>query len=53
MDPITITFYALVCGALSAYAPPGLARILRFLLGVAVGVLAAIILPLIKSNMGY
>ncbi len=52
MDPITITFYALVCGCLSAAAPklPGLP--IRLGVGAGVGVLAATLLPLIKDAVG-
>ncbi|MDB0061861.1 MAG: hypothetical protein QNL58_03765 [Octadecabacter sp.] len=52
MDPITITFYAVVCGCLSVVAPrfPGLP--IRLGVGVAVSIFAASILPLIKDMIG-
>ena len=51
MDPITLTFYAVVCGCLSAVAPkfPGL--LMRFGIGAGVGIFAAIVLPIIKDMM--
>ncbi|MEL6958796.1 MAG: hypothetical protein AAGL89_07605 [Pseudomonadota bacterium] len=54
MDPITLSFYAVVCGCLSAAAPklPGLP--IRLGVGAGVGILAATILPLIKDALpGY
>jgi len=52
MDPITLIFYALVCGCLSVAAPklPGLP--VRLGVGAAVGILAATVLPIIKGAMG-
>ena len=52
MDPITIGFYAIICGCLSAFVPPALARYIRFGVGAAVGVVAASALPLIQGMMG-
>ena len=51
MDPITLTFYAVVCGCLSVVAPrfPGFP--IRLGVGAAVGILAASILPLIKNML--
>jgi hypothetical protein len=51
MDPITLTFYAVVCGCLSMAAPkfPGLPS--RLGIGAAVGILAAIALHFIKDAM--
>ena len=37
MDPVTLTFYAAVCGLLSAFAPDKAGRVPRFAIGVAVG----------------
>jgi len=54
MDPITLVFYAVVCGCLSAAAPrfPGLT--IRLGVGAGVGILAASVLPLIKDTLpGY
>ncbi|MCF2871248.1 hypothetical protein L0664_09255 [Octadecabacter sp. G9-8] len=51
MDPITIAFYAVVCGCLSVVAPkfPGLP--VRLGVGAGVGIIAASVLPLIKEMM--
>jgi hypothetical protein len=51
MDPITVTFYAVVCSCLSAAAPkfPGLP--FRLGIGAAVGIIAATTLPYIKDVM--
>lgn len=54
MDPITIVFYAVVCGCLSVVAPrfPGFS--VRLGVGAGVGIIAASVLPLIKDMMaGY
>lgn len=51
MDPITLTFYAVVCGCLSVVAPkfPGLP--VRLGVGAGVGILAALVLPFIQGMM--
>jgi hypothetical protein len=41
MDVLTSGFYAIVCGALAAFAPQGSTRPIRALIGAAVGLLAA------------
>lgn len=53
MDPITLGFYALVCGALSAFAPASLKPLLRFGIGAVVGIVAATILPMLRGIVGY
>lgn len=52
MDPITLAFYAVVCGCLSAVAPkfPGLP--MRLGVGAGVGIIAATVLPMIKDFVG-
>jgi hypothetical protein len=49
MDPITLGFYAVVCGTLSVVAPKFPRLPIRLGIGVAVGLIAASILPLIKD----
>lgn len=51
MDPITLIFYAVVCGCLSVVAPklPGLP--VRLGIGAGVGIAAASLLPLIKDAL--
>jgi len=54
MDPITIIFYAIVCGCLSAVAPKLPRLPIRFGIGATVGILAATALPIIQSSLsGY
>ena len=54
MEPISLAFYATVCGFLSLFAPwfGGLAP--RLVVGAVVGIIAALTLPFIKGMMaGY
>lgn len=52
MDPITLIFYAVICGGLG-YAGPRLgAPLMRFGIGAGVGLIAASLLPAIKASMG-
>jgi len=53
MDPITITFYAVICGVLSMVAPNLGGTIPRLGIGAIVGILAAAVLPVIRSIIGY
>ena len=53
MDPISISFYAVICGLLSMLAPNLGGTLPRLGIGAAVGILAAILLPIIKGSMGY
>ncbi|MEO0343219.1 MAG: hypothetical protein AAF198_07255 [Pseudomonadota bacterium] len=53
MEPITLGFYALICGFLSLVAPSLGGLIPRFALGAGVGLGAAAVLPLIQGAMGY
>ncbi|MGL4490126.1 MAG: hypothetical protein ACRCU5_11860 [Rhizobiaceae bacterium] len=52
MDSVNIVFYALICGTLAAYAPTAGGRSARFVLGIGVGVIAASLLPFIRSFIG-
>ncbi len=52
MDPITVAFYAIICGLLSAFAPPGWAKLARFAMGAVVGIVAASTLPFLQGLMG-
>ena len=51
MDPISMAFYAVVCGALSLVAPSLPRPLARVAAGAAVGVVAALVLPWIKGMM--
>ena len=51
MDPIALTFYAVVCGLLSAVAPTMPRLPVRLAIGAVVGILAASLLPVLKGMM--
>ncbi|WP_377509269.1 hypothetical protein [Octadecabacter sp. R77987] len=52
MDPISITFYAMVCGCLSMAAPRLGGLVPRLAVGAGIGVAAAILLPVLRGMMG-
>jgi hypothetical protein len=49
LDVLTSGFYAIVCGALAAFAPQGSTRLVRGAIGVAVGVGAATLWPMLHG----
>ena len=49
MDPIALAFYAIICGALSVFAPNLGGFLPRLAAGAAVGIIAATLLPVIKG----
>jgi hypothetical protein len=49
MDVLTSGFYAIVCGALAAFAPQGSSRIVRGAIGVGVGLVAAAAWPVLHG----
>ena len=51
MDPITLAFYAIVCGCLSAVAPNFPKLPVRLGIGALVGLVAASVLPMIKGML--
>lgn len=53
MDLTSIAFYAAVCGVLGVAAPNLGGMPIRLAFGAAVGIVAAIILPLLKGMIGY
>ena len=53
MDPISLAFYAVVCGLLSLFAPSLGGRMPRLAIGAVVGVVAATVLPILNGMMGY
>lgn len=53
MDPISLTFYAIICGILSLVAPNLGGMIPRATVGALVGVAAAAALPFLKGMMAY
>lgn len=52
MDPISLGFYAVICGLLSYFAPNLGTAIPRLAVGAVVGIAAATVLPWIKTAMG-
>jgi len=52
MDPITLVFYAVVCGCLSVAAPKFPGMPIRLGVGAGVGILAASVLPYLKDMIG-
>ncbi len=51
MDPITLAFYAIVCGCLSAVSPAVPRLPTRLAIGAIVGLGAAIALPWVKGML--
>lgn len=49
MDPVTMTFYAVVCGGLAVVSPSFNNRLARVAVGVSVGLAAAMLLPLLRN----
>lgn len=52
MDPVNLTYYAVICGGLAAYAPEVSNRLLRMIVGLGVGGISAALLPLLHSLTG-
>ncbi|MCB1391543.1 MAG: hypothetical protein KDK12_20760 [Rhodobacteraceae bacterium] len=52
MDPVTMTYYAAVCAALGYGAGGIRSKAARVILGVAVGVAAAAMLPSLRALAG-
>ena len=52
MDPISVVFYAIVCGLLSLVAPNLGGYLPRLIVGAGVGIVAAFTLPMIRGMMG-
>jgi hypothetical protein len=52
-DQIALLFYAVVCGALAAFAPSIGGRALRAVTGAVVGIVAASVLPFVKAALGF
>ena len=53
MEPISLAFYAAVCGLLSVFAPSLGGMLPRLATGAVVGVIAASVLPFLRGMMGY
>ena len=52
IDAAAIAWYAVICGALSAFAPSFGGRSVRIIIGGIVGIVAATVLPMVRSMMG-
>ena len=52
MDPISLAFYAIVCGCLSVFAPNLGGFAPRLAVGAGVGIVAALVLPLLRGLFG-
>ena len=52
MDPVNLAYYAFICGGLAAYAPQVTSRIVRTVLGLAVGGISAALLPVLHALTG-
>jgi len=52
MDLFNIVYYGLICGLLGAFAPKLGKRNVRFVIGIAIGVIAATLLPEVRSAIG-
>ena len=53
MDPVNLTYYAVVCGGLAAYSPTLANRIVRLVMGFGVGALSAFLLPTVHRLLGF
>lgn len=51
VDPVTLVYYGLICGALSLAAPRWRRPGPRFVFGILVGIVAAGILPAIRRTL--
>jgi hypothetical protein len=52
MDPVTILYYAIVCGGLAAFAGRAGGFLQRVGLGIVVGLAAAAALPILRTVLG-
>jgi hypothetical protein len=52
MDPVTLTFYAVVCGLLGLAGPTLGRPMIRLGIGAAIGLIAAAALPTIRTSLG-
>jgi hypothetical protein len=53
MDPVALTYYALVCGALAFVAPRLRRPFKRLGIGALVGLVAAAMLPLLRGVFSF
>ena len=53
MDPVNLTYYAVVCGGLAAYAPNVRNVAIRTVVGLSLGGFAAMMLPVVHFLLGF
>ena len=53
MDPVNLTYYAVVCGGLAAYAPNVRNVAIRTAVGLGLGGFAATMLPVVHFFLGF
>jgi len=53
MDIISIAFYAVICACLSAAAPNLGNTPIRLGIGAVVGIIGALVLPMIRTTIAY
>ncbi len=53
MDFVSLTFYGVVCGALSLFAPSLKTTLSRFGIGALVGIISALTLPFVRGVLPY
>jgi hypothetical protein len=53
MDPVNLTYYAVVCGGLAAYAPSVRNVAIRTVVGLSLGGFSAMMLPVVHFFLGF
>jgi hypothetical protein len=53
MDPVNLIYYAVVCGGLAAYAPNLRNLAVRTVVGLGLGGLSAMMLPVVHFFLGF
>jgi hypothetical protein len=53
MDPVNLTYYAVICGGLAAYAPNVRNLAIRTVLGLGLGGFSAMMLPVVHFFLGF
>ena len=53
MDPVNLTYYAVVCGGLAAYAPNVRNVAIRTAIGLCFGGFSAMMLPVVHFLLGF
>jgi hypothetical protein len=52
MDPVTMTYYGVICGGLAVVSPRLSPAAVRVVFGLVVGLLAAAVLPALRQATG-